>query len=60
MNCLNGYFHFPYFDALSEKLVKLEDRGAIAAISPSGLSLNEPAQRFHRALLQELFQAIFF
>lgn len=54
MNCLNGYFHFPYFDALSEKLLKLEDRGAIAVIAPSGLSLNDPANRLHQALLQEI------
>jgi hypothetical protein len=55
MNCLNGYFDFPYFDSLAEELVKAKDKGAIAAFSPSGLSLNEPAQRFHRALLKELF-----
>jgi hypothetical protein len=51
MNCLNGYFHFPYFDSLSEALLKLEDRGAIAAFSPSGMSFNEPAHRFHQALV---------
>ncbi len=55
MNCLNGYFHFPYFNALSEELVKAEGKGAIAAFSPSGLSLNGPAHRYHQALLQELF-----
>jgi hypothetical protein len=55
MNCLNGYFHFPYFDALGETLVKTPDRGALAAISPSGMSLNEPAEVFHRLLLEELF-----
>jgi hypothetical protein len=55
MNCLNGYFHLPYFNSLSEELVKAEGKGAIAAFSPSGLSLNEPAHRFHKALLKELF-----
>ncbi|MGH9390637.1 MAG: C25 family cysteine peptidase [Vicinamibacteria bacterium] len=55
MNCLNGYFHFPYFDSLSEELLKAEGRGAIAAFSPSGLSLNGPAHRFHQALLEALF-----
>ena len=55
MNCLNGYFHFPYFNALSEELVKAEGKGAIAAFSPSGLSLNGQAHRYHQALLQELF-----
>ena len=36
MNCLNGYFHFPYFNSLAEELLKTEDRGAIAAFSPTG------------------------
>ncbi len=54
LNCLNGYFHFPYFDSLAEALVKAEGKGAIAAFAPSGLSLNEPAHLFHEALLTEL------
>jgi hypothetical protein len=54
MNCLNGYFHFPYFDALGEALVKARHKGAIAAFSPSGLSLNAPAHHFHRVLMAEL------
>lgn len=54
MNCLNGFFHFPYFDALAEELVKSRYKGAIAAFSPSGLSLNDPANRYHRALLEEV------
>jgi len=56
MNCLNGYFHFPYFDSLSEQLLKAEGKGAIAAFSPSGLSLNGPAHLYHRALLREIFE----
>ena len=55
MNCLNGYFHFPFFNSLAEERVKAEGRGAIAAFSPSGLSLNGPANLYHQALLQELF-----
>jgi hypothetical protein len=54
MNCLNGYFHFPYFDALGEALVKAESRGAIAAFSPSGLSLDAPAHVYQKALVEEL------
>jgi hypothetical protein len=54
LNCLNGYFHFPYFNSLGEELVKAEGKGAIAVFSPSGLSLNEPAHRFHTALVAEL------
>jgi hypothetical protein len=54
MNCLNGYFHFPYFNALAEEMVKAEGKGTIAAFSPSGLSLNDAAHVFHQALLDEL------
>jgi len=56
MNCLNGYFHFPYFNALSEEVVKAEGRGAVAAFSPSGLSLNDAAHQYHQAILRELFR----
>jgi hypothetical protein len=54
LNCLNGYFHFPYFNSLGEELAKAEGKAALAVFSPSGLSLNEPAHRFHTALLAEL------
>ena len=54
MNCLNGYFHFPYLNSLAEELLKAEGRGAIGAFSPSGLSLNGPAHRYHKALLSEI------
>ena len=54
LNCLNGYFVAPSFDSLSESLLKAEGRGAIAAFSPSGLSLDGPAHQYHRALMQEL------
>lgn len=54
LNCLNGYFHFPYFNALGEALLKAEGKGAVAAFSPSGLSLDGPAHVLHKALLAEL------
>ena len=54
MNCLNGYFHFPYHNSLSEELLKAEGKGVIAAFSPTGLSLNGPAHQFHKALLDQL------
>jgi hypothetical protein len=54
MNCLNGYFVAPAFDSLAESLVKPEGRGAIAAFSPSGLSLDGPAHQYHRALMAEI------
>jgi hypothetical protein len=54
MNCLNGYFIANSFDSLSESLVKAEGRGAIAAFSPSGLSLDHPAHQYHKALMAEV------
>jgi hypothetical protein len=54
MNCLNGYFLPPLVDSLSEALVKAEGKGAIAAFSPSGLSLDDAAHLYHKALLAEL------
>jgi len=54
LNCLNGYFVAPAFDSLGEAYLKAEGRGTVAAFSPSGLSLDGPAHRFHRALMQEL------
>ncbi len=54
MDCLNGYFHFPYFNSLSEELLKADGKGTIAAFSPTGLSLNSPAHRFHKALLEQI------
>jgi hypothetical protein len=40
---------------LAEQLLKAEGKGAIAAFSPSGLSLNGPAHLYHKALLREIF-----
>jgi Peptidase family C25/Concanavalin A-like lectin/glucanases superfamily/Domain of unknown function (DUF2341) len=54
MDCLNGYFDFPYFDSLAEALLKARDKGAIAAFAPSGLSLDGPAQLYQKAFLREL------
>jgi hypothetical protein len=54
INCLNGYFHFPFLNSLAEELLKAPDRGAIASFSPSGLSLHEPADLFHQALIQQI------
>ena len=53
-NCLNGYFVAPNYDSLAEAFMKAEGRGTIGAFSPSGLSLDGPAHRFHRALMTEI------
>jgi hypothetical protein len=54
LDCLNGYFVAANFESLSEAFLKVEGRGAIAGFAPSSLSLDEPAHRFHRALMAEL------
>ena len=54
MNCLNGFFHFPPLNSLAEQFVKAEGKGAVAAFSPSGLSLDAPAHVLHQALLAEI------
>jgi len=54
LNCLNGYFTMPTVDSLAEALVKADGRGAIAALSPSSMSLNNAAHLYHKLLLAEL------
>jgi hypothetical protein len=54
MNCLNGFFHFPPLNSLSEALLKAEGKGVVAAFSPSGLSLDEAAHVYHKAFLAEI------
>jgi hypothetical protein len=54
MDCLNGYFHFPFLNSLAEELLKAPDKGSIASFAPSGLSLHAPADLFHKALIQEI------
>jgi Peptidase family C25/Concanavalin A-like lectin/glucanases superfamily/Domain of unknown function (DUF2341) len=54
LDCLNGYFVAPNFDALPEALLKAQGRGVVAAVSPSGLSLDGPAHEYHRAVMAEL------
>ncbi len=54
MTCSNGYFTSPSSNSLAEALTLAPDRGAIAAFSPTGLSLDSAAHLYHRALIQEL------
>ncbi len=54
MDCLNGYFHFPFLNSLAEEFLKAPGKGSIASFAPSGLSLHGPADLFHKALIQEI------
>jgi hypothetical protein len=54
MTCSNGYFLSPFNNSLAERLVLADAKGAIAAFSPSGLSMDEAAHVYHRAVVTEL------
>jgi len=54
MDCLNGYFHFPFLNSLAEELLKAPGKGSIASFAPSGLSLHGSADLFHKALIREI------
>jgi hypothetical protein len=54
MTCSNGYFLSPYNNSLAERLVLADGKGAIAAFSPSGLSVDEAAHVYHRAVVSEV------
>lgn len=52
MDCLNGYFDFPYLDSLSEALLKVKDKGAIAVFSPAA-----SASTLRRSCIRRCFSA---
>jgi hypothetical protein len=54
MDCLNGFFQFPVMDSLAEELLKAEGKGAIAAFAPSGLSVDDAAHFYHKAVLRQI------
>jgi hypothetical protein len=56
LNCVNGHFIQPmYLECLAEELVRPEDKGAVAALAPSGMSLPE-----HQLILAEGLYDSFF
>jgi len=54
MDCLNGYFHHPSLNSLSEELVKAEGRGAVGAFAPSSVSVHWAARVYYETLIEEL------
>ncbi len=52
--CVAGNFAVPGQDALAEQLVLAPDRGAIAVLAPTGLSINQYAQVFGREFARKL------
>jgi hypothetical protein len=56
MTCLNGYFHDPALDSLSESLVRAEHGGAIAVWASTGLTLPEAQSVINQKLLSLIFE----
>jgi hypothetical protein len=54
MDCLNGFFQYPVMNSLAEELLKADGKGAIAAFAPSGLSVDDAAHVYHKAVLQAI------
>ena len=59
MTCSNGYFIHPVSNGLAESLALAPQRGALAAFSPTGLSVDAAAHLYHRALLTRLESGVF-
>jgi hypothetical protein len=54
LDCLNGFFQYPVMNSLAGELLKADGKGAIAAFAPSGLSVDDAAHLYHKALLTEI------
>ena len=52
--CLNGYFCDVAGSCLAEDMTRTAEKGSVAAVSPSGLSLNTPARQLTGFLFEEL------
>jgi hypothetical protein len=55
LTCSAGRFEHPLYQSLSEALLLHEGGGAIAAFSPTGLSINYDAVQINAALLESLY-----
>ncbi len=56
MTCLAGYFHHPSTDSLGESLLLADNKGAVAVLASSGLSLLGDQDLLTRGLLRSMFQ----
>lgn len=54
--CVAGRFEVPGYDCLAEQLLLKSGGGAVAVLSPTGASLNDPAVKLAAGLFQALFQ----
>jgi hypothetical protein len=57
LNCVNGYFIYPEFrECLAEELLRAGDKGAVAALAPSGMSLTTHQQILAEGIYDSLFK----
>jgi hypothetical protein len=56
LNCVNGYFIYPEFlECLAEELLRIQDKGAVAVLAPSGMSLTT----HHQILAEGIYDSLF-
>ncbi|MDD5347357.1 MAG: C25 family cysteine peptidase, partial [Candidatus Omnitrophica bacterium] len=57
LNCVNGYFVYPEtLECLAEELLLAEDKGAVAVLAASGMSLSSHQQILAEGLFDSLFK----
>jgi len=54
-NCLDGYFAYPGTPSIAESMLRRDNAGAIAAISPTGLGTTNVQAQFRATLMDVLF-----
>jgi len=54
MDCLNGFFHHPRYNSLSEEFLKADGKGVVGTLAPSSLSVHWAADVYLEALTREL------
>ncbi len=59
VTCLSGRFELAGYESLAESLVNLPRGGAIAAVAPSGVSINPDVQPLLGKVLMSLYQGPF-
>lgn len=56
MTCVTGHFAIPGYDSLAEVLVLKQNGGAVAVLSPTGMSINSEAVILDKAFFQTMFE----
>jgi hypothetical protein len=54
-NCLDGYFAYPGYPGMAETMLRKQNGGSIAAISPTGLGTTDAQSLFRQTLMGVIF-----